>query len=345
MQFDRESEITSQSIKDFIDYFEGKVTVTSKNKDNYEKELKLEKLIGIYDSDMPRIRKIDEITKLFKTSDKLRSAYTKLKKYHDDIFLKKFYDKIEEVASFLEKAEQAGLVAISKDLLAQEKYIEDYPYAVQAMEAYLHNKKIFRSEILRDIGLNELEFNYLSGIIGDYDDVLNIYYKEKLDADARERKYKTRRNLQSIYNGITTGKTRYGDEFTPLDCYILLPFKNADTANELLKDFNIPKGSNLDLKFKNLVNGLMPNEANTIIKYFIDNKLFFNNCNFMTENEIRKTRMIVSDREVTDNDKDNIIRFMNYHEIPYTPRAFNMVRDLQLEGKLYPENKTKKKTR
>ena len=345
MQFDRESEITSQSIKDFIDYFEGKVTVTSKNKDNYEKELKLEKLIGIYDSDMSRIRKIDEITKLFKTSDKLRSAYTKLKKYHDDIFLKKFYDKIEEVASFLEKAEQAGLVAISKDLLAQEKYIEDYPYAVQFMEEYLHNKKIFRTDILKDLGLNEREFNYLAGIIDEYDGVLNLYYQEKLLADTRERKYKTRRNLQSMYNGITTGKTRYGDEFTPLDCYILLPFKDQDTANELLKDFNIPKGSNLDLKFKNLVNGLMPEEANTIIKYFIDNKLFFNNCNFMTEREIRKTRMIVNNKEVSEKNKDNIIRFMNYHEIPYSPRAFNLVRDLELEGKLYPQEKTKKKTK
>ena len=345
MQFDRENELTSQSIKDFIDYFEGKVKVTSRNKDTYEKEVKLEKLMNVYESDMSSIKKLDEITKIYKNSTKLRSAYTKLRKYHDDEFIKKYYDKIEQIANYLEKAEEAGLVEISKDLVAQEQYIEDYPYAKEYMERYLRSKKIFKKEILDEVGVTEPSFDYLKGIIEDYDKVLSIYYREKVNADRRERRYKTRKNFLEMYKGITTGKTRYGDEFTPLDCYILLPFKNADNANELLSDFGLAKGSNIDIKTKNLLNGVVPEEANTIIKYFIDNKLFFGNCNFMTEKDIRNTKMSINDRVVTDEDKENIIRFMNYHEIPYAPKAFNMVRDLQLEGKLYPKEKTLSKTK
>jgi len=196
MKFDRDNELTSQSIKDFIDYFEGKVKVTSRNKETYEKELKLEKLINIFESDMPRVNKLDEITKIYKNSDKLRSAYTKLRRYHDDELIKEYYDKIEKIANYLEKAEEAGLVEISKDLIAQEKYIEDYPYAKEYMERYLKCKKRFTKEILDEIGITEPSFNYFRNIIGDYDKVLDMYYTEKVNADTRERKYTTRKNKQ-----------------------------------------------------------------------------------------------------------------------------------------------------
>ena len=346
MQFNREAEDASVSIMNFIDYFEGNVKVTSRNKDTYEKEIKLEKLIEIYESDLINIRKIYAITNLFKNSEKLRSAYRKLERYRDDEFIKPYYDMIDNVAGFLERAEKAGLVEISRDLIAQEQYMEDYNYAVYYMEKYLHSKRIFKSDFLKDEQITGKTFDYLAGIVDEYNPMLSTYYREKNNENYRERRYRTRCSFNEMYRGITTGKTRFGHDFTLLEFAMLYPFKNIDTLNELIEDFGATKGSNIDIKTKNLIRKVVPEKADTIIKYMVDNKMYLNGYNPMTERDIRNTRMIIGDREVTEEDKDDIIRFMNYHEMPYYPKVFNLVRDRQLSEGLYPKDvKSLKKTK
>ncbi len=344
MKFDETVAMPCQSAKTFIEFFSEKVPITNRNRANYERELKFNELITIYESEKSKTEKLVAFTEVFESSDKLRIALRKIARYQDDERIQSHYDKLDRIACFIEDAEDKGLVEYSKRLIAHQNYMDNLPKAIHYMEQYLHSDKIFRKDILKDIGLTEATFNFFEEIIEKYVPVLKTYYEEKNAADSRERRYRTRRGVNDIYNGIVTGKTRYGDEFTPLECFMLLPFKNTENLDEILADFNIKKGSNVDIKMKNLFKGLVPDKADTIIKYFIQNKIFLNHAVPMTEKDIRDTRMIVKDREVTDEDKENIIKFMNYHEIPYTPRAFNLVRDRQLAGELYPKTKEKIKT-
>ncbi len=77
MIFNREDYMSSQDVKDFIDYFEGNVVVNSKNKDKYSKEIDLEKAIEIYESKLLDIRKIYELTKIYKNSETINKAFSK----------------------------------------------------------------------------------------------------------------------------------------------------------------------------------------------------------------------------------------------------------------------------
>ena len=334
MQFDREGELTSQDIKDFIEYFEGTANINSRNKEKYKKEMNLEKAIKIYESDLCDIRKIYALSQLYKNSAGLRAAFTKFKKYKDDEFLKDYFDKIEEMADYLEEKEEKGLVKVAKDLIDNEDRIDSYHYAKYYVEKFNRSKRSFMSDFLKDEELNKETFDYFVDIVDEYDPVQTIFYKEKLSANFRQRRYDARSNIRDIYSGITTGYTRSHTKFDELECYNLLPFRSIDNLNELLDDFKSKNAPTLEMKFRKLIETVEPEMAPTIYKYLIDHKIITRPHNMTTFEDIKRENVIINDRQVTDEEKETIVRYIDLHNTPLYCRAVTLVRNKVLNGEI-----------
>jgi hypothetical protein len=332
MQFNRESDFTSQDIKDFIDYFEGKIEVTSRNKSRYEKCINLEKAIEIYESDKNDIRKIYELTNIYKNSDTLRKSFTKFNKYKDDDFLKDYCDKIENMANYLEEKEEKGLINVAKELVENEDRFENYVYAKYFLNKYNKSSEIFTSDFLDEEGLTKGSFEYLKDIVSEYDPFAYRLYREKELANSRERRYRTRSNIRDMYNGITTGYTRSHTKFDELECYNLLPFRNVENLNELIDDFKAPNGSNVEIKFRKLLETIEPEKAPVIYKYLIEHKIITRPYNMTTLNDVRKENVIVNGKQVTEDEKDVIIRYLTVRRIPLFSKAVTLVRNKVLAG-------------
>ena len=341
MVYNRMDYLAVGEVQDFIDFFEYEVEVNSTNRPKYIKELKLAEALKIYNSDMISLRKIYALTRLYRDGDALRSSFSKLRKFYDDKFIKGYLEKIDNLANYLDEAKEKGLIDKAKFLIENEDYFENYDYAKEYIEKYRKSNKIFTDDFLKDAGLSKSEFAYLRDIACELDDHLCILLKEKDGENLRERKYRTRRNFNLIYEGITTGKTQDGRDFDELEFMELLPFRNLKNLEELIKDYGCRNDNNFDRKTNRLLQAVVPDKAGVIFKYLIQHNLLPKTETYISEKEIRETKYILNNKEVTDEQKDTIIRYMNARELPFFQKTFILVRDEVLKGKIVFENEGK----
>ena len=341
MVYNRMDYLAVGEVQDFIDYFEYNVEVSSNNRAQYTKEIKLAEALKIYNSDKIEIRKIYALNRLYKDGSALRGAFSKLRKYEEDKFIKGYLDKIDELADYLDKVKENGLSERAKFLVENEDYFENYDYAKEYIEKYRKTNKIFTDDFLKEAGLSKSEFEYLRDVAIELDDHLCILLRERDQENYRERKYRTRRSFNEIYDGITTGKTRDGRVFDELEFMELLPYRNLKNLDELLKDFECRNDNNFDRKTNRLLQKVVPEKAGTIYKYLLGHKMLPKSEIYVTEKEIRETRYILDGKEVTDDQKDVIIRYMNARELPFFHKSFTLVRDEVLKGNIMYDKEEK----
>jgi len=327
MNFNREDYMSSQEIKDFISYFNGEVKITSKNKERFIKEINLEKAINIFESNMLIMRKIYELTRIYKNSEAIKKAFLKLQKYRDDEFLKDYCEKIEEISEYLKEAEDKDLILTSEFLIENEQTFNYYDEVEGLIDRYIKSDKDFLSDFLADEDISRENLEYCKEIIQEYDPFKALLVEEKELERSRNRRYEARKNIRDIYSGITTGKTRSYLKFDELECYNHLPFKNINQLNELIQDFGVKNAPSAELKFKNLLNGIEPDKAQTILKYFIDNKIIINNEKRTSIKEIEKENVIVNGIRLTEDDKKVMVRYIDVRQTPLYTRAIKLLRD------------------
>ena len=341
MEFNRKDAMSSQEIKRFIYFFENGIKVNANNRETYAKENKLSKAISIYDGDLIAVRKIYELSKLYKDGESLRKAFKRLERYNDDEFLGYYCQKIDEMASYLDSAKEKGLIEASKELVEHEDYYDNHDVAQDYLERYRMSKKIFTDEILDELGISQLDLDYFVEIGEATDHYLEIIYTEKKFENLRERKYQTRKKLDEMYKGITTGFTSDGIPFDELECMNLLPFKNQKQLEELLGDFGARNTRAIPTKIENLLYAVDPDKAGTIYAYMYYKGLLPNVESHVTENDIRKTKNIVNGHEVTKEQKETIIKYMRVRNTPNYPKAVTLVRDKVLSGNIFYDEEEK----
>ncbi len=334
MIFNREDYMSSQDVKDFIDYFEGNVVVNSKNKDKYSKEIDLEKAIEIYESKLLDIRKIYELTKIYKNSETINKAFSKLKKYGDDPFLKDYCEKIEKISEYIKNAEDRDLVLTAQYLIENEPAFNYYDEVKGLVERYIRSDYTYLSDFLADEDTTKDNLEYCKEIVKEYDPFIFTLAQEKEIERSRCRRYDARKNIRDIYSGITTGQTRSHMPFDELVCYDLLPFKNLNQLNELIQDFKVKNAPTVEMKFKNLLNELEPDKADTILKYFVDKKIVINNDKRTSIKDIERENVIVNGKRLTEEDKEVMIKYLNVRETPLYTRAVTLLRNKVLDGEI-----------
>ncbi len=341
MDFNTKDYMSSQDIKRFITFFQGHIKVNANNRATYAKEDKFAKAMEIYDGDLITIRKIYELSKLYKDGDALRKAFKKLEKYNDDSFLGKYCEKINEIASYLDSAKEKGLIEASKELVEHEDYFDNHAVAQDYLERYRMSKRMFTDDFLEDEGLSKMDLDYFAEIGYAIDPYLEIIYKEKVYESLRDRKYNTRKCFEAMHKGITTGLTEEGATFDELECFNLFPFKNQKNLEELLRDFGARNGRDINTKICNLLYAVVPDKAITIYDYMLTHNIIPRFESHISEDELLNTRNVVNGHEVTREEKDVMIKYLRIKKTPTYPRAVNLVRDKVLSGDLFYDNEEK----
>ena len=342
MKYDRTDYLAVGEVQDFIDFFEYEVEVNSTNKEQYKKEIQLRDALNIFNSDMITIRKVYALSNIYKDGNKLRKAFSKLRKYEDDEFIKGYLNKIDELANYIDDANEKGLTNESKFLVEHEDYFDNYKWAIAIIEKYRKSPRMFIDDFLDDIGLNRRDFEYFVEIGKNTNPYLEIIYKEKVNESIRDRKYNTRKCFEAMYQGITTGITPEGIPFDELECYSLFPFRNTKNLDELIKDFKAKNASSLNGKIANLLNEAMPvNKAITIYDYMLNHNIIPRVDNHVSEKEILNTKNIVNGKEVTKEQKEVMIKYLRVRKAPTYPRVITLVRDKVLSGNIFYDNEEK----
>ncbi len=302
--------------------------LNGKTKKGSTKIENLYKAIEIYESDESTIKKIYELSKILKGSEKILNDYSNILmyQYNEGNPLNGCKSKLLDILSFMESAEKKNLVSTAKDLIEHQDYFENYPYARYFIERYRESDALFTKDFLKEEGLDKSTFDYFKDIALELDEYLAIICREKEMESLRERKFQTRQKLLEMYKGITTGETSIeGLKFDELECFNLLPFKDNDTLAELVNDFEIPKAGPVEVKLKKLVRHVVPDKAETILNYLYEHKIFNPLDSQMSDSDIRKTKYIIGGKELTSEDMENVITYMNKRNTPRYTKAVSLV--------------------
>ena len=316
-------------IKQLVEYFDFGILKDSDNP-KYRRAIKLEKMIKLYSSDLDNVRKIDEMSKIYKTSSNFRENFEDLMPYQDDETVGYFANAVSVIGNYYKVAEETGLKEVGRNLLEMEdnKYFEDYEYACYFVRQYIaYDKSPFLVDFLKDSGLKELHFNRFVDIVAELNDKLFDQYCIKREVNKEMRKSAAIRKVDEIKYGVLGEKIENCEKYDALDFYSNLPFYSIETSKELLDDFGVKKGVNLNQNMKLLIRHIEPEFANTIMEYIAEKKLYFSNYQSEVKKEaIMKTKYILNGRELTDEDKENMIRYMEDRNIPFIIDAFTIVK-------------------
>ncbi len=334
----------NSKIRQLLDYFNYNIPSDTENT-KYRRAIKLEKMIRLYNSDLIEIRKIDEMSKIFKSSSSFMENYEDLMPYIDDLNVGYFANAVKIIGNYYKTVEENGLKDKSKDLLEIEenKYFEDYSYACYFVEEYIkYDNSPFLVDFLKEYNLREMTFNRFVDIVAELNGSLYGEYCIKKESNREMRKSAAIRKVEEIKYGVIGETLENGEKYDALDYYSNFPFYSIETTKELLDDFGIKKGVNLNQNIKILMRHIEPENIDLILDYIGRNNLYFSNYPVEIKKEsILNTKYIINGRELTDEDKDNIVRYMENRGIPFVIDTFTIVKNRYAKNELDIDKKLK----
>ena len=315
-----------------LNYLAGDIKVNRDNRKQYEKAIKLEQAMDVYKSDMIEVRKLYELYKLFKSSKQLEATYRIFEKYREDKLIRPYCEKVEELRDYLRNAEERDMVSTAIELVENEDRIDNFEFAKALAGKYIRESNDFDSDFLACNQLSRDEFEYYKDIVKEYDRFTYQLLHEKEMEHLRSRKYDTRRKIREMYDGIVNGKTREGIPFDELEFYNLLPFRDERNLVELLEDFNCKGAPTSEARFKRLVETVEPEKASTIYSYMIEHKIVLKSNLMMSRHDIKRENVIRDGKQITKEDKDVIIRYLETRNTPLYTKAVSLLRNKVIDG-------------
>lgn len=315
-----------------LNYLAGDIKVNRDNRKQYEKAIKLEQAMDVYKSDMIEVRKLYELYKLFKDSKHLEATYRIFEKYREDKLIRPYCEQVEELCEYLRRAEERDMVSTAVELVENEDRIDNFEIAKAVAEKYIKESNDFDSDFFACNQLSREEFEYYKDIVKEYDRFTYQLLHEKEMEHLRARKYDTRRKIREMYDGIVNGKTREGYPFDELEFYNALPFRDDRNLAELLEDFQCKGAPTQEAKFKKLVETVEPEKASTIYSYMIEHKIVLKANLMMSHSDIKRENVIRNGKQITEQDKDVIIRYLNARNTPLYTKAVSILRNKVIDG-------------
>jgi hypothetical protein len=153
----------------------------------------------------------------------------------------------------------------------------------------------------------------------------------------------TNNSINNIICGIKNGVMLDGTNFDAVEFYKLLPFDNQVTAKEILNDFGAKQRSDFLTRFRSLLTTVVPEHCDEIIKYMVDNNITTTALRPFSTSLIYRTNYILEGRELTTEDKDVILSYIDENNMPKVEGAFDAVRKKLLNGEITKDDVKSKK--
>lgn len=296
--------------------------------------IKIDEMLKIYNSDEIEVRKLNKMSKIFKYSKDLSTALTGLDEYETNNPKK---EELQALLAYYKECDSKCLIDNSNYLirLEEEGYFDDYNYAVYFIEEYINYKdSIYVSDFLKENGLTKNQFDRFVSVVSEFNCDLHQQFLKKYLYEKGERQYKTIKDINDLAEGIAKGNIYDGDLENVIEVYSKLPIYNEEADSEILDDFKVRNDHYFIQKIKGIVRKIRPNAEKDIISYIIKNSMIDKEQIMTSENEIYRTDFVIDGKELTKEDKTNIINFMKEERIPFLSRAFNIVKDEYIKGNL-----------
>lgn len=287
-----------------------------------EKLTKLQKLINILDSDLKDYKKIMEMYKIYKSSEKFRSSYQLIYNFgKEDPMFMGYIERFNDIYSFYKKNEENGVLENVIYIISIEQYIDNYLKAEQIINFYINDSDSYKFyDFLFSLHITDKDFNFFTEVIKVLNPILYKKYEEKKELNEKLSFLTNKKNIEDLSIGIEKGFLEDGTTFTLLEFIKRIPFRENKNFLNILADF----------MRKNT-----PNEFKNIMRYIYSNKL--NNKTFnkpLDINYLYSCETIYKGKLLTKEDKNTILDYMAVNKIPLITRAYLLVREQYVDGLL-----------
>lgn len=332
-----------EQVKTLVTFLTSEVKINGKNIKDYERPLKLKRMVDIYESSLSDYSKIYEMSLLY-TYRQYANAIKPFLKYEDDMILGDFVKKLKEIDSLYGKCDEKGVTKDVNYLVKMEGYFSSYNYAKFLITEYIrYNESPVTMKFLEMYGISNNVFEYCVHVINELDPDLYAVYQAKAEYNQKLRINQKLSDMNEIVRGIKTGKKSNGEDFDVIEFLKLMPFYDMESSREVFNDFNIKKGSEFGLRIRNIFSYFFPNDYREILTFLNENKIDNPSFQELREKDVYGTRLIVNGREITEDDKHIIMAYIRENELPLVNRSYDVVRKKYLAGEITKEDvKTKK---
>jgi len=339
----RKEAYVGEQVKNLVNLLTTEVKISGRNIKDYEKPLKLKRMVDIYGSSLCDYSKIYEMSLLY-TYRQYSSAIKPLLRFEDDLILGDFVKKLIEIDSFYSKCDKLGVTKEVNSLVKMEHYFYSYNYAKFLITEYIrYSESPSIIKFLENYGVDTSFFEYCVQVVNELDPDLYSVYQAKNEYNQKLRINQNLSDMNEIVRGIKTGKTLDGKEFDAVEFLKLIPFFDMDSSKEVLNDFNIRKGADFSTRIRTLFNYFYPNDYREILTFLNENKI--DNVSFqqLREKDVYGTKIIVNGREITEEDKHVIMGYIRENGLPMVGKSYDAVRKKYLNGGITKEDVKSKK--
>ena len=147
-------------------------------------------------------------------------------------------DIVKEMYNYYLKYEQSGLINTINDYFDYKDYYKCYNYSKFVIEKYINDKSSYKfSDFLFELGIDNNTFDYCVNVIEELDVGLYNKYLNKKKNSVKEYQDYIYYNISNIINGIKTGKLFDGTKFNKKKFWELVPFKDCENFDRLLRNY------------------------------------------------------------------------------------------------------------
>lgn len=334
MKTKKEKDIYAGPARFLIDFLTKEITINRRNINDYERPIKLVKMVEIYDSNLSMYSKVYNMNSVY-TPVQFSNTIKVYNKFKEDPILGGFVSKLQEIDSFYKKSLDDGTLTEVNSLMKMENYFKSYEYASFIISSYVnYDNSPYLSKFLEEYGLDSGIFDYCLKVVAEFDpDLYKEYVKKSLE-NRVNRISKNTANLGNIANGVKTGYTLDGKVFDIIEFLKRIPFWDLESSREVLDDFGVRKGSEFSLRIRALIKQVMPEYYHEILKYLNENNIDTYYFQPLREKDVYGIKLTVNGREVTKEDKDIIMNYIKENDLPMVVKSYEVVRNKYLDGEI-----------
>ena len=270
-------------------------------------------------------KKVEFFLKLFDSPEEFRKSYSLFIKFgKNDSRLasaKEALNNFEYLYNKLRVYELDGIIDDVRYFMSIENYQKNYSYAKFIVEYYINSSNSYKeNDFLSTLGIDKDIFGYCIETIDCLDkDLYNDFLKKK-EENRKIRCLKISETLADLAYGIKNNEFPNGSPFDLLEFIKRVPFK---------------KSKNFIYELTAFLERNNPQDKDTIMNYLYNNKLHLPTALAPLDiNDIYKTKNIINGRELTYEDKTNIINYLKVNNIPLVNKAYSFAKVKYLNGEI-----------
>lgn len=286
---------------------------------------KINLALEIVNSNIKDYQKADKLYNLYPSAEQFRKSYSLFirngKKDDRLNFAREAIDNFDVIYNKYMEYESNGIFDNIRYFYNVKSFIENYEYAKFAINHYINFSNSYKTkEFLALLGIDEETFNFCVRTVEELDvDLYNMY----LECKEQNNKIRCFKNLTTISNlatGIRTGVLVDGTKFDLLEFIKRVPFKNSHNFYYVINNFMLRNNFS---------------DCQIILNYIYNNQLHLPNVfKPLNVSSLYNIKTIINGKELTREDIDIIVEYMNQNNIPLIRKTYGIIRKMYLNDEI-----------